>query len=96
MSTPAVSTDAVRAELARIVASQTFAGAKRSAQLLEYVVGETLAGRGAYLKEYSLGADALARGPTFDPAPIRSRASSARLASGSSCTTPRRAAAPRL
>jgi serine/threonine-protein kinase len=67
MIMPAASPDAVRAELDKIVAAQAFSGANRSIQLLRYVVTETLAGRAAYLKEYSLGAEALGRGPSFDP-----------------------------
>lgn len=51
----------------RAVASQTFQGAGRSGALLRYLVDQTLAGRGDQLKEYTLGADALGRGPDFDP-----------------------------
>lgn len=58
---------AVRKALERVLASKAFGGAQRSSTLLRFVVEETLAGRAARLKEYSLGADALGRGPDFDP-----------------------------
>ena len=59
--------DAVRAALASILASQGFATADRSSRLLSFLVDATLEGRAQYLKEYTLGADALGRGPGFDP-----------------------------
>jgi len=58
---------AVRSELERVLASKAFAGAQRSSVLLRFVVEESLAGRAARLKEYTLGADALGRGPAYDP-----------------------------
>ncbi|HEV7692173.1 MAG TPA: hypothetical protein VGO52_15160 [Hyphomonadaceae bacterium] len=57
----------VREQLARILASKTFTGAKRSQEILRYVVEESLAGRSAGLKEYAIGAEALGRGAAFDP-----------------------------
>jgi TolB-like protein/Flp pilus assembly protein TadD len=59
--------DAIRAQLAKIVASDTFRGGQRGISLLQFVVEATLTGRAANLKEYTLGADALGRGPKFDP-----------------------------
>jgi serine/threonine-protein kinase len=67
MPPPAVPQDSMRAALARVLASDTFAGAKRSAKLLEFLVGALLEGRAQYLKEYTLGADGLGRGADFDP-----------------------------
>ena len=67
MQQPAVPHDLVRAALARVLASDTFAGAKRSAKLLEFLVIAVLEGRAQYLKEYTLGAEALGRGADFDP-----------------------------
>jgi serine/threonine-protein kinase len=59
--------DVVRAELARVLASEAFREARRSRRLLEFIVEATLEGRGTTLKEFTLGADALERGPGFDP-----------------------------
>jgi len=36
-------------------------------RLLTYVCGQYLAGRGEFLKEYTVGTEALGRGPNFDP-----------------------------
>jgi Tol biopolymer transport system component len=58
---------AVRSALERVLASKAFAGAHRSSAILRFVVEEALAGRAGRLKEYALGADALGRGPDFDP-----------------------------
>jgi len=58
---------AVRAQLARIVASPGFRRAPRLRRFLAYAVEEALAGRLDRLKEYSLGVDVFDRGPDFDP-----------------------------
>jgi len=62
-----VTDDRVRGELATILESRTFAGAVRSSGLLKFLVEAVLDGRAHYLKEYTLGAEALGRGPDFDP-----------------------------
>jgi TolB-like protein/Flp pilus assembly protein TadD len=62
-----VTPDAARAQVVRIVASETFRGAQRAIGLLQFIVDETLAGRAATLKEFTLGAEALGRGGSFDP-----------------------------
>ena len=51
----AIDPEAIRAALAQIVSSQWFRNSKRCTDLLEYVVGETLAGRGSHLTERNLG-----------------------------------------
>ncbi len=61
------SSDDIRAHLEKVLASAPFRDAQRSSRLLRFLVEETLAGRAATLKEYTLGADALQRGPDFDP-----------------------------
>lgn len=61
------SADAVAGQLNRILASATFQGAARSQALLRFLVDETVQGRSERLKEYTLGAEALGRGETFDP-----------------------------
>ena len=57
----------VRAQLQRVLSSKAFQSARRAGDILRFVVEETLAGRGARLKEYAIGAEALGRGKAFDP-----------------------------
>lgn len=57
----------VRLEVARIKASPAFAGSARLVQLLDYLVDETLAGRGGQIKAYSIGIDVFGRSDQFDP-----------------------------
>ena len=59
--------EAVEAELARVLAHSTFKDTKRLKKFLEYVVTETLEGRGARLKGYSLGIEVFDRPDDFDP-----------------------------
>jgi tetratricopeptide (TPR) repeat protein len=67
MESPLPTHDAIRAQLQLMVASATFNGAQRAIQLLTWLVAETLAGRAARIKDYTLGADGLQRGAGFDP-----------------------------
>lgn len=67
MDTGQVSIEAVRAQLARMLDSDTFRTAERSRTLLRFVVDEALQGRADRLKDYVLGAEALGRGERFDP-----------------------------
>jgi len=53
--------------LDRITASTAFQGAGRSGLLLRFLVERTLDGEGRNLKEFTLGAEALGRGNSFDP-----------------------------
>src|SRR5262245_331882 len=53
--------------LERVLASPTFSRAGGLRRFLEYVVRETLAGRGDQLKEYTLGVAVCDRGTDFDP-----------------------------
>jgi tetratricopeptide (TPR) repeat protein len=67
MESPLPTHDAIRAQVQLMVASTTFSGAQRAIRLLSWVVGETLAGRAAGIKDYTVGAEGLGRGPAFDP-----------------------------
>lgn len=67
MEMPGPTHDAIRAQLQSMVASATFSGAQRAIRLLSWVVSETLAGRAAGIKDYTIGADGLGRGARFDP-----------------------------
>jgi TolB-like protein/Tfp pilus assembly protein PilF len=62
-----ISLDEVREQLDRIVSSQTFRAAEREKAFLRYVVERTIEGRGAELKEYTIGVEAFERGDGFDP-----------------------------
>jgi serine/threonine-protein kinase len=59
--------DAIRRQLDRVLASPLFRRAERSSALLRYIVEHGLEGHSDRLKEYTLGAEALGRGESFDP-----------------------------
>jgi TolB-like protein len=61
------SPEAIRTQLERILASETFANAGRLSRLLKFVVERTLAGEGDQLKEYALGVEVFDRGEQYDP-----------------------------
>jgi serine/threonine-protein kinase len=67
MGSRAVSSDVVRSTLEKVLASSLFQGASRSRALLKFIVEEHAAGRLNRLKEYTIGAEALGRGDSFDP-----------------------------
>jgi serine/threonine-protein kinase len=62
-----VDPDAVRQELQRVLSSPVFIRAERSSALLRFIVEQTLDGGADRLNEYTLGAEALGRGVSFDP-----------------------------
>ncbi len=62
-----VDRDAVRNQLERVLSSPVFNRAERSSALLRFIVERTLDGGADRLKEYTLGAEALGRGESFDP-----------------------------
>jgi serine/threonine-protein kinase len=66
---PRVPPDAERVQeaLNRILTSRTFRSAEREKTFLRYVVERTLQGRGAEIKEYTVGVEAFGRGDSFDP-----------------------------
>jgi TolB-like protein/Tfp pilus assembly protein PilF len=61
------SADLVRQELASLLSSRWFPGGSRSAQFLQFVVEEKLAGRMGAIKETSLALQLFHRKPSFDP-----------------------------
>jgi TolB-like protein/Tfp pilus assembly protein PilF len=63
----AISAEAVRSELERILGSRTFRSAQSQSRFLRYAVEETIAGRGHTVKEYVIGAEVFGRGESFDP-----------------------------
>jgi TolB-like protein len=64
---PDVDVEAARAELERILASESLRSSARSREFLRFVVEECLAGRGDQLKAYSIAVDCFGREPDFDP-----------------------------
>ena len=59
--------EAVRDELDRVLKSGPFAQSQRRQRFLEYIVNETLAGRGDRLKGYTIGREVFDRPEEFDP-----------------------------
>lgn len=58
---------AIRAALARVLASAAFARGRRARELLLYLVEEVLAGRGEAISEHSVAQDVFGRDQTYDP-----------------------------
>src|SRR3990170_5361623 len=59
--------EAIREQLHRILRSGPFAQSQRRQRFLEYVVNETLAGRGHRLKGYTIAREVFDRPEEFDP-----------------------------
>jgi len=59
---------AIRAQLRKILASESFVRSNRIQRFLEFIVEETLAGRTDQLGEYAIGVSVFDRGTDFDPA----------------------------
>lgn len=67
MGARAISSELVQSALEKVLASSLFQGAGRSSSLLRFIVEEHAAGHADRLKEYTIGAEALGRGDSFDP-----------------------------
>ncbi|WP_028745905.1 hypothetical protein [Rhizobium mesoamericanum] len=63
----APSASAIREQVERLRASNAFIGSDRLMALLDYVVEETLSGRGHEIKEASIGNAVYRRDPPYDP-----------------------------
>ncbi|HET9326962.1 MAG TPA: hypothetical protein VFQ05_09340, partial [Candidatus Eisenbacteria bacterium] len=61
------SESAIREQLERVLTSAQFAHAESPRKLLRFLVEETLAGRPARLKEYTLATEVFGRDASFDP-----------------------------
>lgn len=73
----------VHQQLTRILDSTSFDATTRGRRLLQYLTEETLAGRGALLKQYSIAVDVLGRSEDFNPVTdpvVRAEASKLRRA----------------
>lgn len=67
MDTPPINRDLILEHLDRVLSSKVFQRSERSSALLRYIVEQTVSGRAEHLKEFTLGAEALGRGDSFDP-----------------------------
>ena len=67
MDEPLLDRDGILQQLERVLSSSVFRRAERSSALLRFIVEQTLDGQADRLKEYTLGAEALGRGESFDP-----------------------------
>ena len=67
MSSPAPGSADILRQLENVLASPSFRGAERSSRILRFLVEQTVAGNADSLKEYTIGAEALGRGASFDP-----------------------------
>jgi hypothetical protein len=70
-----ISDKAIRQELTRILVSKTFSQVERLKRFISFIVGETVEGRGAELKEYLIGVQVFGKAPHSIRAPSRSCAS---------------------
>jgi TolB-like protein len=59
--------DQVRGQLDRLLASSVFANAGRMSRFLKFIVEQTLAGDGERLKEYVIGVEVFDRAANYDP-----------------------------
>jgi Tol biopolymer transport system component len=62
-----ISAESILEQLSKILSSSLFANADQSRALLKFVVEQTVNERTDRLKEYTVGAEALGRGESFDP-----------------------------
>ncbi len=62
-----ISDKAVRQQLVRILTSKTFAQVDRLKRFVDFIVTETVSGRGSDLKEYVIGVQVFGKEASFDP-----------------------------
>jgi hypothetical protein len=62
-----IGVDAVREQIDRLLQSKTFQNSEVHRRLLQYLADRTLAGDADRLKEYTVGLEAFAKPPTYDP-----------------------------
>src|ERR1019366_369960 len=62
-----VAEDVSRAQVERILQSETFRSAEVLRHLLRFLADKSIEGEADQLKEYSIGLDALGKPPTYDP-----------------------------
>jgi hypothetical protein len=64
---PDIPIEAARAQVERVLASDTLRSAEALRRLLRFLADKTFSGEADGLKEYSVGLDALGKPPTYDP-----------------------------
>ncbi|MBI3281778.1 MAG: hypothetical protein HYZ57_18290 [Acidobacteria bacterium] len=64
---PPLDAEAVRQQMRRILASDTFAHSERLSRFLRFTVEQAVAGNAAKLKEYYVGVEVFDRTPSYDP-----------------------------
>lgn len=62
-----LSSESIRAQLQRILASDLFLNAQRPSQFLRFIVETSLAGKDRQIKEYVLGVEVFGRPQAYDP-----------------------------
>ena len=67
LSGPVAVSEVIGSQLEKILASDIFAASDSLRRLLDFVVHETVGGRGEAIKEYSLAVSVLGKGEAFDP-----------------------------
>src|SRR5258707_11465946 len=67
IQTSPIADESILEQLSKILASSPFANADQSRALLKFVVEQAVNQRTDRLKEYTIGAEALGRGESFDP-----------------------------
>ena len=67
LSPAKVSDKLVRQQLSRILSSKTFSQVERLKRFVNFIVGETMSGRGSDLKEYVIGVQVFGKESAFDP-----------------------------
>ncbi|MEO1748987.1 MAG: hypothetical protein AAFR27_10310, partial [Pseudomonadota bacterium] len=63
-----VDADEIRAELERVLSSNTFARSERAKGMLRYIVEQDLSGKADLLKGFSIAQDVFGKSDDFDPA----------------------------
>ena len=64
---PVLSSEAIQAQLQKILSSRTLVQSKRLVRFLSFIVDKGLKGRGKGLNEYLIGIEAYERSSSFDP-----------------------------
>ena len=64
---PHISSESVRAQAAKILASAPFAASERLRRFLQFTLEQTLEGRADHIKEYLIGVEVFGHDESFDP-----------------------------
>src|ERR1051326_8225473 len=67
MESGGADTEAVRAQVERLLQSKTFATSEVHRRLLQYLAAKSISGEADRLKEYTIGLEAFGKPETYDP-----------------------------